>query len=204
MAYSDFTLPRVIEELEIHLIEDRNLFHSIAPLPPSDFLTLYFSRGSAFSLLSESARRERIIAPILDDVFLTDPRCFTIFSNENFDVDKQRSLNGSADYLICQSDNTYTVVAPVIAMVESKRNDVADGLGQCIAELYAAALFNQKRKQPQNLLYGIVSNGRDWLFGEYDVPTHTFTYNPNPFSWQNLPAIIGILTAMRNRYSMES
>lgn len=49
-------------------------------------------------------------------------------------------------------------------IVEAKKEDIFSGVGQCIAELVAAQIFNQHRNQPRSRLYGAVSSGSNWRF----------------------------------------
>jgi hypothetical protein len=44
---------------------------------------------------------------------------------------------------------------PVIAIVEAKKEDLIGGLGQCLAEMVAAQIFNQREGQPISSIYGI-------------------------------------------------
>jgi len=44
--------------------------------------------------------------------------------------------------------------APAIAIVEAKKEDIIGGLGQCIATLYAASIFNQRENNPIPCIYG--------------------------------------------------
>ncbi|MBE9174994.1 hypothetical protein IQ225_06170 [Synechocystis salina LEGE 06155] len=52
----------------------------------------------------------------------------------------------------------------VIAIVEAKNENIKGGLGQCIAELVAAQLFNQQGGNPLPSLYGVVCTGTVWKF----------------------------------------
>ena len=199
MAYSDFTLDKAVRQLGVKVIERRNIFTDVKDGEVSAYLKTGMERYSAMSTISEKARSERYIAPILDDVFSQIVEVFTIFSGENFDVDKGLKLNGVADFLICICTTKILIQVPIIAVAESKRNTPEDGLGQCIAELYAAALFN-KSDNNSNIqkLFGITTNGNEWMFGEYIVNEKLFIYDPHKYTIENLPRIIGILSFMRD------
>jgi hypothetical protein len=60
MAYSDFTLERVENELGVILETSGNLFGAIAPIPPSDWLVQTLDRLMPLALRvnSEKARSE--------------------------------------------------------------------------------------------------------------------------------------------------
>ncbi len=50
-------------------------------------------------------------------------------------------------------------VRPVISIVEVKKSNLSEGLGQCVAEMYGAI-----KKFNQNSVYGIITDGAEWEF----------------------------------------
>ncbi|BAZ82937.1 hypothetical protein [Sphaerospermopsis kisseleviana] len=54
--------------------------------------------------------------------------------------------------------------APVILVVEAKNENIKGGLGQCIAEMYAAKLFNEREENEITEIYGVVTTGEIWKF----------------------------------------
>lgn len=60
-------------------------------------------------------------------------------SGAEFSVGAAQGLCGFCDFLVSRSPTMLT--APVLAVVEAKREDLTAGVAQCIAEMYAAALF---------------------------------------------------------------
>ncbi len=56
------------------------------------------------------------------------------------------------------------VNSPVIAVVEAKNENIEAGLGQCMAEMIAAQMFNQKKKNPVSQIFGVVTTGSSWKF----------------------------------------
>ena len=65
-------------------------------------------------------------------------------------------------------------ITPIIAVVEVKRSNLSEGLGQCIAEMYATLhAFAQER------VYGIITDGEVWEFLRLEgatlaVDTHNY------------------------------
>lgn len=55
--------------------------------------------------------------------------------------------------------NKIDFVEPIIAVVEVKPTQIASGLGQCLAEMYAVM-----RKFQQSKVYGIITDGEVWKF----------------------------------------
>ena len=56
------------------------------------------------------------------------------------------------------------VTAPVVTLVEAKKNDLELGLGQCAAQMVAAWRFNQGEEKLVPNVYGCVSTGEAWQF----------------------------------------
>lgn len=54
--------------------------------------------------------------------------------------------------------------APVIVLVEAKKDDLKLGMGQCVAEMLAAQRFNAERGNDIPYVYGASTTGVDWLF----------------------------------------
>ncbi|MCP4400751.1 MAG: hypothetical protein GY801_26045 [bacterium] len=69
--------------------------------------------------------------------------------------DLPHQLNGKYDCGI--NLNTIDFVAPIIAVVEVKPTQIASGLGQCLAEMYATI-----KKFHQHRVYGIITDGEVW------------------------------------------
>ena len=54
--------------------------------------------------------------------------------------------------------------APVFSLVEAKNDNIELGLGQCVAQMLGAQLFNLKEGHPIPIVYGCVTTGEDWQF----------------------------------------
>lgn len=66
-------------------------------------------------------------------------------------------LNGAYDGAV--SLDEIDCVSPIISVVEVKRSSLSDGLGQCLAEMYATLYaFHQEQ------VYGIITDGEVWEF----------------------------------------
>jgi len=58
--------------------------------------------------------------------------------------------------------------SPVIALVEAKNEKIISGLGQCIAEMLAARIYNEQENQTIPFIYGVVTTGHAWKFLKLD------------------------------------
>ena len=166
MAYSDFDLARVRDAFGLTLDESRDLFTAIAPIAPSDMLRTILADyiPLATAIATEKARSEFLIAPILAEVRRQLNNQISLFSGTEFSVDPAQGLQGFCDYIISASREQLLITAPVTIIVEAKREDIIGGLGQCIAAMVAAQLFNQRAGNEVELIYGAVTTGTNWKF----------------------------------------
>jgi hypothetical protein len=166
MAYSQFkTIRSVIDAFGVEVVEGGRFFPAIEPIAPSETLKDYLSFSLPLaSSASEKARSEGIIYPLLLEVRRLLTSQVSLFSGETFDVDPSQGLSGMCDFLLSRSTSVLEIQAPVLAIVEAKQENLKGGLGQCMAELIAAQIFNQGRHQPIASLYGAVTSGTQWRF----------------------------------------
>jgi hypothetical protein len=151
----------------------------------------------ALAVGTEKFRSELIVSNVLLEVrrILNDK--ISLFSGINMDVDKQRNLHGFCDFVISKSPEQYYLNAPIVSIVEAKKEYIAGGLGQCIAEMYAAHLFNKQEGVSIHTVYGAVTTGNTWKFLKYKSDT---AYIDVPeYHIANANKIIGILVAMVNQ-----
>jgi len=165
MAYNKFTVQNVIKSFNLNLIESEILFKNVSLITPSLLLSQLMEKylPLAHAIGTEKARSEFIIAPILAELTEITEHSISLFSGINFSVDKQHGLSGRCDFLISASPIQYNLTAPILAIVEAKNDNINSGLGQCMAEMVAAQIFNQKEGK-ERIIYGTVSTGSAWHF----------------------------------------
>ncbi|MCT7993295.1 hypothetical protein [Laspinema olomoucense] len=166
MAYSDFKLNRLIKQFSLTLNEDTDLFGGIPEVQPSEMLQIFLKENAALAvdINTEKARSELIIAPILLEVRRQVKYQVGLFSGSEFNVAPERGLNGTCDFLISLSPERLFISAPVITLVEAKKEDIKAGFGQCVAEMLAAQLFNEQEENQISTIYGAVTSGTVWRF----------------------------------------
>ena len=170
MPYSDFSLEKVKRTFELETSEIVDLFGDIPELECSDLLTetLRYNVPLALASNSEKARSEMIISPILIDLRRQLKEKINLFSGIEFDVDSERGLNGICDFIISNSSEILFVSAPIITLVEAKKENITAGLGQCVAEMLAARIFNERAGNEVSTVYGVVTTGSIWKFMKLD------------------------------------
>ncbi len=192
MAYNNFTLTKALSELNLQN-EDADLFSSIEPhpLPAPLQETLEAGRTLALAVNTEKAKSEFIIAPLLLYVRSALKNQISLFSGVDLNVDAERGLVGICDFIISRAKSQHVLTAPLIAIVESKNDNIRDGLGQCIAEMYAAQTFNRIHSPEIERVYGIVTTGSAWKFLKLEGNCVTFDL---PEYYIDAPqAIVGII-----------
>ena len=166
MPYSKFTLSRAVEDFDLTIREEPNLFAAIPPVIPTPLLReiLVENVPWAVAVGSEKARSEGIINPVLLEVKRQLGGQVGVFSGEEFNVDIAADLNGCCDFLVSRSSEQLYIKAPVVMLVEAKKEDLKPALGQCLAEMVAAQRFNLSKRQVVETIYGVVTSGTVWRF----------------------------------------
>jgi hypothetical protein len=193
MAFSDFTLVNVKQQFGLTLHEAPHLFQSIDSVPISENLQQTLENNTILALASntEKARSEMLITPILIELRRLLANQISIFSGISFNVDPSQGLNGNCDYLISRSPELLFLNAPVVALVEAKKEDLNLGLGQCLAEMVAAQIFNQQNNQAIITIYGVITSGTNWRF--LKLINHDAYIDLSEYYLQDIAKILGIL-----------
>jgi hypothetical protein len=166
MAYSDFSLEGAVKTFELKYSEVADLFGKEPNLECSQLLAETLKRSVPLGLASntQKSRAEMITAPILIELREQLHNRISLFSGIDFNVDSERGLDGSCDFLMSNSSGLLLVVAPVIIIVEAKPENLNSELGQCVAEMWAASLFNEREGNDIPAIYGAVTSGNTWRF----------------------------------------
>lgn len=196
MTYSDFTLKRVKTELNIKVVENQAVFSHIRGVEISDSLKNMLKRNVplALAINTEKARSELIIINILLEIKEKFSETVGLFSGIDFNVDKEKGLTGFCDYIISNSAEQLYLESPVIAIAEAKNENINAGLGQCIAEMYAASVFNEKENRSMPSIYGAITTGDKWKF--IKLVKDTAYIDTEYYHVSSIEKIIGILTEM--------
>ena len=195
MAFSDFkTISEVLEKFRIkYTVKDFVQIKEIPDTPSEQFLQEFeFCMQHIEVFASEAARCEAIIFPILKEIYKGYADNYALWIKKAITYDE--TLNGTPDYLIStRSELGIPVVGTplIIPVVEAKKNDFDQGWGQCLSELVAAQKINA---DPDFPVYGIVSDGTLWQFGQ--LIGDTFTRNRTSVTMDNLPVLFGAVDAV--------
>ena len=111
------------KNFDLTISEDLDLFANVPDLEPSSLLSEFLADYAqlALKINTEKARSEMIIAPILLNLRKLVSSKISLFSGVDFNVDSERGLNGTCDYIISNSTEQLFVKSPVIILVEAKK-----------------------------------------------------------------------------------
>ena len=164
---------------------------SIKPIEPSDYLKMAIAKGLKKNLGSEKAKSEFLIAPVIAEIAELNVDSISFYSGYQFDVDKEQGLRGFCDFIISAEPDAFVISAPILCVVEAKNENLDIGIPQCIAELYAAWLFNQNKGRNIPIIYGVITFGFQWQFVRFsDMKAEL---DETIYAISELPKILGIL-----------
>jgi hypothetical protein len=170
MAYADFTLDTVEPALRLS-IRPGELSQDLGALPVPAWLAESLERGKKrAALVSEKARSEFIVVPILLAAGELISEDLTIFSGQRLDIDPVQGLVGECDFILSLTPPVPRLKAPLVTILEAKKGDIEAGLGPCIAQAFAARIFNERAGLSDRPVFGCVTSGNDWQFFRLDGP----------------------------------
>ncbi len=162
MAYSDFDLKKVRRDFGLQIDEQPDLCAHM------------------------------LITPVLLDLWRQAQSQISLFSGTEFAVDEARGLTGYCDYILSRSKEQLTINAPVVMIVEAKNENIKGGLGQCVAEMIAAQLFNEREGNAIDTIYGVVTTGEIWKFLKLVSAVASIDLS-DYYIVRDVPKILGVL-----------
>lgn len=193
MAYPEFSLNGVQADFGITATPAK-LFQGLVPADVPGWLRDQLARGNLAPRVSEKARSEYIVAPILLACSELSGGEITVFSGSRLDADAARGLVGECDFLLARAPAIPSVHAPILAVVEAKKGDIEAALGQCLAQALGAQLWNEREGKPLPAIYGCVTSGDVWQF--LRLESSTAFIDDRRYYLDNLPGILGVLAAI--------
>ena len=166
MAYSNFTLEVVRREFQLEIVESAGIFSEVSTVVPQDHFMAELEEKVELAISSgtEKARSELIVTDVLFQLREHFNRRISFFSGIEFSVDTEQGLTGICDFLVSLSPILSFLEAPVIILVEAKRENLTTGFGQCAAEMIAAQRFNKEKGNDIPHIYGATTSGTEWRF----------------------------------------
>jgi hypothetical protein len=195
MAFSDFTYPDAIGVFDLRE-DSADLFAGVADVPAGPALRAIMPNHRTLTTLinTEKARSELLVAPVLSELWGRANGRINLFSGVEFQADPEAGLTGFVDFLLGRGPQLPRVSAPVVVLFGAKRDNIADGYGQCIAGMVGAMRFDRRCGIPVDTVYGGVTTGVNWKF--LRLAGTTVTFDQPEYTIDQLDRILGILTHM--------
>ena len=197
-SYSGFTSMQDIQHLNLS-VKRQQLFPDVTVLEPSAMLRAILSTNKRLPLANEKAKSEMLVAPILSEIWSRNEESCTLFSGYALDVDKEQGLTGRCDFLFSTIDSPI-VEAPLIAIVEAKNDNVDEAVPQCVAQMYAAKLFNERQGRIVPAMYGATTTGFEWLFMRLEESN--VHVDKQLYQLSALPELLGVLQRIIDVYKV--
>ena len=196
MAYSNFTLETVRKTFQLQTDEAADISSDIEPVTPSELLTTTLARNVPLALAigTEKAKSEMIVTNVLIELREHFTRRISLFSGIDFSVDAEKGLTGVCDFLISLSPTQFHLEAPIIVLVEAKKDEPTTGFGQCVADMLAAQRFNAERGNDLPGIYGTATTGTMWQFLKLEA--QRLYIDRAVYSIGQCDKILGILVSM--------
>ncbi len=198
MAYSDFkTLQMLKKEIGLSY-QLQSLFPTpIQGLQPSEHLLFDLQEAKTYGLLSEKAKSEMLITPLLKEVRRKNSQSISFLSGVSLDTNIEK-LNGICDYIFSYAPRVLELTAPIFCIVEAKNRTVEEGFAQCAAEMYASYIFNEQNNEKQAIIYGAVTNAYEWAFLKYE--NNLIFIDEDRYALQNVEILLGVFQLIIDTY----
>lgn len=192
MSYSDFTLQDIKTKFSIKVEKQISLFAEVIPYPVSPRLSELLQSWVplAYAINTEKARSEFIIAPVLAEVRTLFQNKISLFSGIVLNVDPQQGLMSTCDFILSLSPEQLIVDAPVVAVVEAKNENIHVGIPQCIGELIACRIINERQGRAIPAMYGCVTTGTVWKYLKYS--NNTVVVDLDDYYIRKIDKLLGI------------
>jgi hypothetical protein len=154
-------------------------------LAPSDFFHQHIQRLQRnFDLEGYEESKKLLIDAICDEAI--DPLLhLKIWKGAKLE---SIAASGFVDYLIAERQRYLS--APMLCIIEAKKDNFEQGLAQCLVEMQACQWSNQQINRSVDVL-GIVSNGSSWQF--YKLITSGEVFESPAYSTGDMELLLGRL-----------
>ncbi|MEO6724359.1 MAG: hypothetical protein ABIP14_03565 [Blastocatellia bacterium] len=199
MAYSNFTIAELEKRFGLDVVTGLDLFDHVAPVEISPWLAESLSENvtMALAVSTEKIRSEFIVAPFLTELRKRLNHQISLFSGVEFNVDPSNGLAGVCDFLITRSTQQLAIEAPIITMVEAKNESLKSAIPQCLAEMVAAQIFNERENSVVQTVYGATTTGSAWNF--ISLHQRKAEVDLREYSVKEPGKVLGILLYMLNQ-----
>jgi len=188
--YKKYSAAELKAIFNIQILKNENLFRTFQPTDRfyPDLQTAANRMNARINLSksdNEATRGNLLVSRILWEA--SDTYNLGIFFEPQVEIKSEETpglphaLSGQYDCALSLDDIDF--IAPIISIVEVKRSSLSEGLGQCIAEMYATL-----KQFKQDKVYGIITDGEVWSF--FLLANLTLSVHENHYYISNVADIV--------------
>jgi hypothetical protein len=194
MAFGDFTYPEVLHDLGLKEDNALNMFQGVPDVPASSTLREVLKQNLPQATVgsTETGRASLLVTPVISELWGRYGGRIGTYYGIEFNADPDAGLNGYCDFLISRAPQQPRVVAPVVVVVEAKRDNLENGYGQCIAGMLGSLRFNRREGNAIETTYGASTTGSTWRF--LRLRDTTVTFDLAEYTISQVDRLLGILT----------
>ena len=206
MPYSQFNLEELEKEFQLESQYNTPLFVHVPDTKVSNYLNMTIKNFSplALAINTQKSRSEWIVAPVLAEIRQLLNQQVSLFSGLEINSDPDKGLEGMIDYILCKSQKQYYLSPPILAVVEGRKDSIHDSeaLGQCVAKMLGARLYNEKEGVTNQSIYGVLTNGTNWKF--LKLEDNIISIDIDEYYLVNVSKIISIFLFIAKQEQQES
>lgn len=196
MAFPDFRYPDLLATFGLTSEPSADLFEGVPTVvPPAGFTeSLAISARLAATVNTEKARSEGMIAPVLTAFWWRYHGRIGLYSGLEFEADAAAGLTGYCDFLVSRAPQQPYITPPAVVIFEAKRENINEGLGQCVAGMVGAQRYNRRHNTATDPVYGCVTTGTAWKFSR--LSGTVLTLDLVEYGLPQVDRILGVLAHM--------
>lgn len=163
---------------------------NVDPIPLSDFFKERWQRLKRNFDLESYEESKKLLIDALCDEALNPLQHLKIWKGAQLEGEQAA---GFVDYIIAERKRYIT--APLLCIIEAKKDDFEQGLAQCLVEMESCRWQNSQQSQKTQHspidIFGIVTNGEGWRF--YRMVTPQTVYETSLYSTGDMERLLGRL-----------
>jgi len=186
--FSKFTKNQAFELLNLSDLLPWEI--NVDPIPLSDFFKERWQRLKRNFDLESYEESKKLLIDALCDEALNPLQHLKIWKGAQLEGEQAA---GFVDYIIAERKRYIT--APLLCIIEAKKDDFEQGLAQCLVEMESCRWQNSQQSQKTQHspidIFGIVTNGEGWRF--YRMVTPQTVYETSLYSTGDMERLLGRL-----------
>ena len=100
--------------------------------------------------------------------------------------------------ILAKDNRTFSIEAPLISVVEAKKNDLELGVYQCAAQMLGVQAYNKRYGKEVPVIFGCVTTADNWQF--LKLEDKQFTIDENRYYISDIEEVMGAFQGIIDYY----